>query len=133
MRMSDWSSDECSSELTQPHFTGHTYRFNRSKRVVHAKPRSATSIIRGGKQVDHLGVEIVRLAGRDFAKPTRAIGSARAKVGHILEFQAGARLPAGQVGHLRQDRKSVVEGKRVSVRGDLGGRGIIQKKKKEKN
>src|SRR3546814_5926180 len=40
---------------------------------------------------------------RDFAKPTRAIGSARAKVGHILEFQAGARLPAGQVGHLRSE------------------------------
>src|SRR3546814_5995573 len=72
-----------SGARTQPQFSGHTYRFNRSKRVVHAKPRSATSIIRGGKQVDHLGVEIVRLAGRDFAKPTRAIGSARAKVGHI--------------------------------------------------
>src|SRR3546814_13329286 len=30
------------------------------------------------------------------------------------------------------DRKSVVEGKRVSVRGDLGGRGIVKNKKKHK-
>src|SRR3546814_15731434 len=30
------------------------------------------------------------------------------------------------------DRKSVVEGKSVSVRGDLGGRGIIQKKRDHK-
>src|SRR3546814_19998170 len=42
------------------------------------------------------------------------------------------RLPAR---HLRPpadpDRKSVVEGKRVSVRVDLGGRRIIKKKKKK--
>src|SRR3546814_20332665 len=50
-----------SGARTQPQFSGHTYRFNRSTRVVHAKPRSATSIIRGGKQVDNLGVEIVKI------------------------------------------------------------------------
>src|SRR3546814_17332063 len=33
----------------------------------------------------------------------------------------------------RQDRKSVVTGKSVSVRVDLGGRCLIQKKKKTKN
>src|SRR3546814_17958094 len=33
----------------------------------------------------------------------------------------------------RQDRKSVVSGKSVSVRVDLGGRRIIKKKKKKKN
>src|SRR3546814_19687444 len=37
----------------------------------------------------------------------------------------------GQSG-LSADRKSVVEGKRVSVRVDLGGRGFIKKKKSKK-
>src|SRR3546814_18667511 len=34
---------------------------------------------------------------------------------------------------IRVDRKSVVEGKRVSVRVDLGGRRIIKKKKNKQN
>src|SRR3546814_13917821 len=42
-----------------------------------------------------------------------------------------AGLDAGLV--CRRDRKSVVEGKSVSVRGDLGGRGIMKKKKKQNN
>src|SRR3546814_12926178 len=40
---------------------------------------------------------------------------------------AGARRPRPA-----RDRKSVVSGKRVSVRVDLGGRGTIKKKKKKK-
>src|SRR3546814_17478082 len=52
---------------------------------------------------------------RDFAKPTRAIGSARAKVGHILVYQAGARLPAGQVGPLRQPRAHREHGPRANL------------------
>src|SRR3546814_16644219 len=35
--------------------------------------------------------------------------------------------------HVEQDRKSVVSGKSVSVRVDLGGRRIIKKKKKKNN
>src|SRR3546814_15348935 len=41
-----------------------------------------------------------------------------------------ARL-ADERGEIGQDRKSVVEGKSVSVRVDLGGRRIIKKKKKK--
>src|SRR3546814_20866950 len=38
--------------------------------------------------------------------------------------------PGHGIGQHRLDRKSVVEGKRVSLRVDLGGRRIIKKKKK---
>src|SRR3546814_1749980 len=58
----------------------------------------------------------------------------------LLETQLSAILRAGAHGPVRillpmissvgQDRKSVVEGKSVSVRVDLGGRRIIKKKKK---
>src|SRR3546814_13106003 len=40
------------------------------------------------------------------------------------------RLPAARL-EIARDRKSVVEGKSVSVRVDLGGRRIIKKKKKK--
>src|SRR3546814_18926573 len=38
----------------------------------------------------------------------------------------------GHAMHHQRDRKSVVKGKRVSVRVDLGGRRLIKKKKKSK-
>src|SRR3546814_15010135 len=46
---------------------------------------------------------------------------------HFLRRQAWARLAAAWA----SDRKSVVSGKSVSVRVDLGGRRIIKKKKKK--
>src|SRR3546814_1833766 len=47
---------------------------------------------------------------------------------HALD-DARRRFHVGEL--LRRDRKSVVLGKRVSVRVDLGGRSIIKKKKKK--
>src|SRR3546814_11651742 len=91
MRISDWSSDVCSSDL--------------------------------------LGQGLGRLSGKVF------------RIGHLGDFNdlslcgtlAGVEmgLAAARVPHQRGglDRKSVVEGKSVSVRVDLGGRRIIKKKK----
>src|SRR3546814_1309654 len=45
----------------------------------------------------------------------------------------GGQLSEGQIHAFNQDRKSVVEGKSVSVRVDLGGRRIIKKKKNTSN
>src|SRR3546814_15430079 len=45
------------------------------------------------------------------------------------EFGIGFGAIAGDYDLSAADRKSVVQGKRVSVRVDLGGRSIIQKKK----
>src|SRR3546814_12835418 len=109
MRISDWSSDVCSSDLVEfgqlgrpfPGFrrvdgrkTRRTDRFEERQRIV--------------AQVDDFGLDIVAAGGRDH--PHRQLHAA-----------AGADRPA--------DRKSVVEGKSVSVRVDLGGRRIIKKKK----
>src|SRR3546814_15395176 len=52
----------------------------------------------------------------------------RAALGPDLEQQEGAAADAARLG--RTDRQSVVWGKSVSVRVDLGGRRIIKKKKK---
>src|SRR3546814_19763882 len=54
------------------------------------------------------------------------VGSARDLPARRVRLRL-ADQPAG----LRSDRKSVVWGKRVSVRVDLGGRRIIKKKKKQ--
>src|SRR3546814_15042850 len=79
MRISDWSSDVCSSDLPGP-----------------GPEKRATS------------------------------PAATGTVGGLAGDEDGG---AGE----EPDRKSVVEGKSVSVRVDLGGRRIIKKKKKERD
>src|SRR3546814_13534024 len=88
MRISDWSSDVCSSDLPAARSLGLRHRLPGEGRAggLQARPRDG------------------RLTDRD-GKPIRA--------------------------GLTGDRKSVVEGKSVSVRVDLGGRRIIQKKNKK--
>src|SRR3546814_12426474 len=94
MRISDWSSDVCSSDLRAP--------------SSHPGPAGRFHLLRGngatrGRQSCHHGPLPCRaLLGRTRPCP-----------------------PARTV-----DRKSVVEGKSVSVRVDLGGRRIIKKKNK---
>src|SRR3546814_21004339 len=83
MRISDWSSDVCSSDLGAP------------------KVRA---------------MEII-----DALEPTKR-GPYAGVVGY-LDFS----------GNIDTDRKSVVSGKSVSVRVDLGGRRIIKKKKDRKS
>src|SRR3546814_11877947 len=98
MRISDWSSDVCSSDLA----------------------------ILVGSGVG-TGLQLAALA---------ALGAAVADEGHLAEAcfdgrrrhhhvrQEGRAAEIGAVG----DRKSVVEGKSVSVRVNLGGRRLIKKK-----
>src|SRR3546814_20624127 len=64
-----------------------------------------------------------RLHERLFIEPHFAAPN---RPGLAVHRQAGAR---GMMAPPRSDRKSVVEGKSVSVRVDLGGRRIINKKK----
>src|SRR3546814_13620212 len=99
MRISDWSSDVCSSDLRQ--------RAGRQRLIsAMAGASSAVAVLGAGSWGTALAALIARhghrtvLWGRDAA---------------IVEAI---------------DRKSVVLGKSVSVRVDLGGRRIITKKKK---
>src|SRR3546814_17247133 len=48
---------------------------------------------------------------------------------NFFERESGARMPSAYYRPGGVDRKSVVEGTRVAVSGDLGGRRIIKKKK----
>src|SRR3546814_11523315 len=105
MRISDWSSDVCSSDLatgvdrsggTQSHCLGgcrplphRHHRPERRRRDCTVRADQLRSVSRGGDQ---------------------------------LVLRRGEQQP------LRRDRKSVVSGKSVSVRVDLGGRRIIKKK-----
>src|SRR3546814_19886618 len=93
MRISDWSSDVCSSDLR-----------NRCRRSP-ARSGAATEI-RPDLQS--------RLCGLALALS----GESRTHPAHQRDR------------HQAADRKSVVSGKSVSVRVDLGGRRIIKKKKK---
>src|SRR3546814_19185724 len=86
MRISDWSSDVCSSDLTVPVINGLT----------------------------------------DLSHPCQIVADLLTVVEH------GVALPGSQWAWLGdgKDRKSVVSGKSVSVRVDLGGRRIVKKKMK---
>src|SRR3546814_17893609 len=104
MRISDWSSDVCSSDL-----------MTRSR----GRPRLSTSL------VDALQRQVRCRDARRVLQPAERecdlqhVGVAR------LE-----RVPAGDVGDPEQaDRKSAVKGKRVAGRVDSGGHSIITKKK----
>src|SRR3546814_15736583 len=95
MRISDWSSDVCSSDLQFPELgirAGADPEFGELARVRDTHLRA-----RGGD-----------------------IGVSDAPVAVVHERLPGQRPPP-------RDRKSVVEGKSVSVRVDLGGRRHIKK------
>src|SRR3546814_12364450 len=95
MRISDWSSDVCSSDLA-------------------ARPAAA---LRGGAVFAAESVVAGAYLQIDTVLVKLVLGDAAAGA-----YQAGLRFVV-------VDRKSVVSGKSVSVRVDLGGRRIIKKKK----
>src|SRR3546814_11562278 len=108
MRISDWSSDVCSSDLGVV--------LDRLHGEVHA------AIAQGR----HQAVEVIGRARGEGAP----IG---VDAGDIATLDCDAGHPPGlHVVEELRDRKSVVSGKSVSVRVDLGGSGIIKKKKQRK-
>src|SRR3546814_12957448 len=108
MRISDWSSDVCSSDLKYFGVHGDALAL-RSKRLEMLASNIANAATPGFKARDI-----------DFAA-------------QLKQAQTGAALATTEGGHIAHDRESVVEGRGVSVRVDLGGRRIIKKKRKNKN
>src|SRR3546814_19375239 len=102
MRISDWSSDVCSSDLHR---------------------HDALRPLAGGD----VGTERqLRHGGAGFCREAEPQGRAGMPVPDLDRLDA---VPVRALARLEQeDRKSVVEGKRVSVRVELGGRRIIKKK-----
>src|SRR3546814_12158950 len=113
MRISDWSSDVCSSDLPR--------RRGRRRQLIAFRP--------------------VRLArtGRPTAaghSPPSAFGAPASpppkQVGPPAVDPAPPLLLARTLAATTSERKSVVSGKSVSVRVELGGRRILKKKNKKK-
>src|SRR3546814_12389045 len=101
MRISDWSSDVCSSDLNQGGFGKHILQIVRQRIGIIAEQDGTNAAHTAGNQDGAQGTFA-------YCKPDIRIGA------------------AGTV----SDRQSVVMGKSVSVRVDLGGRRSIKKQKK---
>src|SRR3546814_14230907 len=106
MRISDWSSDVCSSDLEAG--------------------VEALLVRHGRAEAGLLEILVVdREAGREIHVHAGQVGELKrphAELAHVAH---------DAVDVLRLDRESVVWGKSVSVRLDIGGRRIIKKKKTE--
>src|SRR3546814_19792832 len=111
MRISDWSSDVCSSDL---------------KRGENDRP------YRGFAQDLPRVLFRACIPNRRLHRERDQLYPAGARWKLERQDQEGTDTVWGRRGQTILDRKSVVEGKSVSVRVDLGGRGNIQKKHKKK-
>src|SRR3546814_16984953 len=114
MRISDWSSDVCSSDLLTRLICDETDRIcglvDRMEIFSDKRP-----INRGPVNIHQVLEHVRKIAQAGFAKHLRFVE----KYDPSLPPVYGNR-----------DRKSVVLGKSVSVRVDLGGRRILKKKNK---
>src|SRR3546814_12118855 len=106
MRISDWSSDVCSSDLVKITSGGVIYN------VGDVVTIPAASV--GGR-------------GTGFSAPVTAVTNVANDIYRIKQ----SAFTSYKIGGSSGDRKSVVTGKSVSVRVDLGGRRIIKKKTKK--
>src|SRR3546814_13378773 len=117
MRISDWSSDVCSSDLGRAHGGGGAGRRRSARRAP-------------GGHYDHPRDR--RAAYGDAERrgaPAAGGGDAGRYLGDLLRQDGDADPPRAD--GPPEERKSVQEGKGVSVRVDTGGPLIIKKKKKK--
>src|SRR3546814_13892352 len=112
MRISDWSSDVCSSDLIR-------------KAALSGPPPHREKGDRGADRRFLYLQPVVPLDHLQGAVPRREPRRILSRPHEQAVRKPGRNLSPA-------DRKSVVEGKSVSVRVDLGGRRIIKKKKKKK-
>src|SRR3546814_17610247 len=123
MRISDWSSDVCSSDLgpcpcAYTVYGGH-YRLGTS-------PHRLDQITRHACEIQQFRHAHVRKRANDLMHiASRAKVAYRSRHDHRLDI-GGVYQPSQQVTDL--ERKGVVEGRSVAVRVELGGRIIIKKK-----
>src|SRR3546814_12125544 len=120
MRISDWSSDVCSSDL----------------RIARQGRGAGRRAWRGGGRGELQRAPAAARAQAGVGQDARRVSRLRAALRHTVRRRRGSARPSlgrappsARRDRRAADRKSVVEGKRVSVRVDLGGRRIIKKKK----
>src|SRR3546814_17382929 len=114
MRISDWSSDVCSSDLFHhPATAQSTYFINSNNKCEWLKHRGVNQ----------------STAHEFLLTPDTSDSKApfdRAHIPRPCREQGRAQIVAKSIA--KPDRKSVVKGKRLSVRVDLGGGRILKKK-----
>src|SRR3546814_13390000 len=118
MRISDWSSDVCSSDLERDDM-GLPLACKRGERSMKRLAIYCGSATPG----DPRYIELAREVGRTLAERGIGVVYGGGRLGLMGAIADSALDAGGEV-----DRKSVLEGKRVSVRVDLGGRRTIKKK-----
>src|SRR3546814_18763549 len=129
MRISDWSSDVCSSDLRR-----HTAEvcLKQNRKVRGAKPHTEEQSAEGAA----VAIADIRAERRmTLMDLSRRSGVAASTISRIENRQTSPTFTVlMKIAHGLSvpDRKSVVSGKRGSVRVDRGGRRIINKKKKMK-
>src|SRR3546814_18573178 len=123
MRISEWSSDVCSSDLFRPGSAdwdlpeqGDGGFFNNRADFLVREILDEIRV-RHWREGERLGTTRELMDRYDVSLPVLR------QALRVLEERGAVSI----------DRKSVVEGQRVSVRGDAGGRGISKKKKHQKN
>src|SRR3546814_14856495 len=134
MRISDWSSDVCSSDLAQASKAQIVGLANAGGDTINSIKQAAEfGIVEGGQKlagmlmfitdVHALGLKTAQGLNFTTAWYWDANDANRA---FAKKFAAanGGKMPT----MVQADRKSVVSGKSVSVRVDLGGRRTLQKK-----
>src|SRR3546814_13658817 len=119
MRISDWSSDVCSSDLPLAHKRANLPGPDNERFRMSNPPSIRGTLLKIGAV----------FGGPSYTTdPCQRVAS---NIGELSQLGDNALLQE-ELRRKRADRKSVVSGKSVSVRVDLGGRRIIKKKKTKK-
>src|SRR3546814_12339436 len=136
MRISDWSSDVCSSDLNLP------ANDQPAKDIHHQVQTIELTTHCSGQECDIPPPHLARCGGGPGARPFGHMGRSRAatmlhwlmlmphsaKVRVAVNIASLYRQPRHDRGRRPAARKGAASGPRVSVRGDLGGRLMINKK-----
>src|SRR3546814_20069795 len=130
MRISDWSSDVCSSDLLAAALPADPARFGGAVSFQHALGAHEDAAVRTDDSQD-LPVALQHAPGAGPEHQGRRAGGDGGRRVDAVHHLVMGRLAAEEDG--RADRKSVVEGKSVSVRVDLGVRRILKKTKSNKH
>src|SRR3546814_11896599 len=125
MRISDWSSDVCSSDLFPLCCPGAPEEWLRHRSCRHASLRTD----RVGKTGRPFG-NVARAKTNDHVAGFKLLAELFRQIVRILSRRGGMMAAPFQASHQR-DRKRVVAGTSVAVRVDHGGRRSIKKKKKK--
>src|SRR3546814_11535023 len=142
MRISDWSSDVCSSDLLIDPLTVRLQAVLDTPLDGPGSPRLAALggtqmraemeffFVLEGASLTRLRTVCATLGEPDLipASEQRLLGLMNGKIDLVFEHEGRYHVLDYKSNTLGEDRQSVVEGKSVSVRVDHGGRRIIKKK-----